>query len=244
MTQAPSKGFFLVALIAVGFHGALFFAVQPKRADMLAGGMPVPPRTFFMAAGGEDLPMVGMPVRTIISPVLFSLPSSVGFSRVLYDQKIQTPRFTPNPGSPEQFLEAHPVPPEMKIESKRLMLTSVMAGAPDVPDYIYGADIPRPSARRVTLAPVLKERLIGGVVLPSALNQDVENAWEVSAQLSVSDEGVVKQVFLKNPQESAVLNMEILKLLYGLQFNAGEPVDGVVEIYSPEPTKSNGEAEE
>lgn len=244
MTQTPSKGFFLVVLIAVGFHAALFFTVQPRQGDVLAGGMPVPPRTFFMTMGGEDLPMAGTPVRTIISPVLFSLPSSIGFSRVLYDQKIQTPRFTPNPGAPEKFLEAHPVSPGMKIEPKKLMLTSIMAGAPNVPDYIYGADIQRPSSRRVTLAPVLKERLVGGIVLSPALNQDVASAWEVSAQLRVSHEGIVEQVFVNNPLESPELNMEILKLLYGLQFNAGEPVDGVVEIYSPEPTKSNGEAEE
>jgi len=244
VTEAPSKGFFWAGLVAVGFHGALFFMVQPPQGGVLPGGMPVPPRTFFMSAGGEDVPMEGTSVRTIVSPALFSLPSSIGFSRVLYGQKIQTPRFMPNPKSPEHFLKAHPVQPGVKVEPQKLMLTSTMAGAPDVPDYIYQMDVQRPSARRVTLAPDLKQRLIGGIVLPTELNQSTDSAWEVSAQLRVSDEGVVEQVFLKKPLESAPLNMEILKLLYGLQFNAGEPVDGVIEIYSPESSASNGEVEE
>ncbi|WP_372795299.1 hypothetical protein [Pontiella sp.] len=244
MTQAPSFAFYMAGLIAMVFHAGLFFVVQPKPAEVLRGELPTPPRTFFMTPGGEDLPVNGTPVRTIVSPVLFSLPSAMGFSRELYEQKIETPRFIPKSGTPEQFLEADPVGPGVGIDSQALMLTTTLAGAPDIPGEVFGAEKKGPSARRVTLAPELKDRIVGGVVLPAELNQDVSNAWEVRAKLHVSGEGVVQHVFLEKPLESAPLNVEILKLLYGLQFNEGTPLDGTVEIYSAEPARTNGEAAE
>ena len=235
-------GFTATILAAVAFHGILFALVQPKMGDGL-GGIPVTPNTFYLTSTTETSSMTGTQVRTVASPVLFSLPSQMGFSRALYEQKIRTPRFLPKPEQREHFLEATPVQSGVELSPDELMLTSIMAGTPELPAGVHGEEKKRLSARRVTLAPELKERIVGGVVLPAELNQEVSNAWEVRAQLRVSEHGVVEHVFLEKPLDSASLNMGIMKLLYGLQFDAGRPIDGTVEIYSPEPSKLNPEGE-
>lgn len=231
-----------VAAAAV-FHAVFFLLLEPLPGAVSAGGAPAVPKTYYMTSGGADSSMSARQVRTIASPVLFALPSDVGFSRELNKQRIETLRFIPKPAEPERYLAVDAVPNKTALDPQALMLTALLAAqGPAVPQDVYGAEHDRPSARRVLLAPELRERIVGGVILPPELNQETEKAWEVSAQLHVAADGFVEHVFIDRPLESQPLNMEILKLLYGLQFNPGSPLDGMVEIYSPEHSKPAGEA--
>ncbi|MDH3346060.1 MAG: hypothetical protein OEL75_02635, partial [Kiritimatiellaceae bacterium] len=121
------------------------------------------------------------------------------------------------------------------VSSQLLMLTATDRTGPRHPGEGLKTEVERPFARRVYVAPELKERLEGGIVLPPELNMESDTAWEARAAISISGDGLVKHVFLDQPLESTELNQQVLRLLYGLHFKVGElPVEGRIEIYSPE----------
>lgn len=242
MTRAPVMGVITASLLAVLLHAALFVLIRPATHVMM-GGIPVAPNTTYQGHSGGTLPRIGNDPRVVNSPVLFSLPSAMGFSRELQEQDVQTRLTFSQQVESEQFLDAVLIPQEADLDSQSLMISSSEAQSPPVPADIFMKKEKGPSARRVSLAPELKERIVGGVVLPQELNQPAEISWEVRAEISVSEHGTVRHVFLNQPLESAALNMRILQLLYSLQFNPGDPVDGLVEIYSPEPEPAEEAAE-
>lgn len=242
MTRAPARGIVAATFFAVLLHAALFVLVRPGTHVKL-GGIPVVPNTAFLGHTGGTLPRMGNDPRVVNSPVLFSLPSAMGFSRELLKQDVQTRLSFSQQVEPEQFLDAALMQKKGVLASQDLMISPLVLQSPSIPADIFMKQEKGPSARRVTLAPELKDRLVGGVVLPQELNQPAEKSWEVRAEISVSEQGTVRHVFLNQPLESAPLNMRILQLLYGLHFNPGEPVEGVVEIYSPESKPAEETAE-
>ena len=106
--------------------------------------------------------------------------------------------------------------------------------APPLPVVAVDSELPRLTGTRVVLAPELKTRLVGGIVLPPELNRSVETPWEVHASISVSEQGSVRHILLKQPLESPERNQQVLRLLYSLRFKAGDPAESGIDIYSPE----------
>jgi hypothetical protein len=237
MMRTPSRPIVLAAGLAVMMHLLLFAAVRPAD-DVRLGGMPVPPKTTYLFSEASQQPVLGNEVRMVKSPVMFSLPSKLGFSRELLENDVATPLNTRSrPRQSESFLQAD-IAAQTKADPSilnELMLTTGDASAPALPVEIFQSLEKRPAARRVNLAPELKERLVGGIILPPELNVELSSAWEVRASVSVSEQGMVKHVFLDQPLEPAPLNQQLLQLLYSLRFKPGEGIDGSIEIYSPEP---------
>ena len=242
MIQAPTRGILWAALLAAALHALLFLAVRPTNGESL-GGVRVAPETNYLSKPPGKLPMAGTGIRTIKSPVVFSLPTGMGFSRELLVQDVATPLNTfSRPVPAENFLEIDPVAHEadLSLFPRDLMLTAGEASAPALPVDIFQPLGKRPAARRVTLAPELKDRMVGGIVLPPSLNQGASAAWEVRASISVSEMGSVRHVFLDQPLDSAPLNQQVLQLLYSLRFKPGETIEGGIEIYSPEAVVNGG----
>lgn len=245
MTLAPNRGIALAALAALAFHALLFLAAPPSGGNGVEGIL-VAPKTHYLVQLEQSLSMTGSDIRTVKSPVVFSLPSGVGFSRALLENDVATPLNTfSRPEQSESFLEVDPEPlaEQDQLVPRALMLTGGEPGAPSVPSDDYQTVAEHPSANRVTIAPELRNRLLGGVVLPPVLNQEVEKPWEAKALISVSEAGTVEHVFLEKPLGQVQLNQEVLQLLYGLRFKAGESAEGEIGIYSPE-SKGNGGVEE
>ena len=235
MTLVPSRELFVPAGLAVIMHLLLFAAFQPKTGRDL-GGILVAPNTSYIGPAVSGPSMSGNEVRTIQSPVIFSLPSNMGFSRELTTQDVRTRLTFSKQVETERFLEVESTirDADAQLHPQELMLTAGTSSAPELPTDIFQPRQNLLAARRVNLAPELKERLLGGIVLPPALNQETSNPWEVRASVSVSEQGSVKHVFLDQPMDSATLNQQLLQLLYGLQFKGGETIEGSIEIYSPE----------
>ena len=226
----------LASCLAVVLHLALFFFVRPAPGIGLAGSR-VPPKTHYLAKAPGALPVDGADARVIWSPLLFALPSEMGFSRNLLQERPRTPTGESPQAELESFLAVDIASRSAgtPFDPQDLMVTAFDPAAPSLPANGLGPVSRRPAARRVYVAPELKERLEGGIVLPPALNKEVETAWEVRAAVSISEQGAVRHVFLDQPLESAKLNNQVLRLLYGLHFKPGkEPVEGHIEIYSPE----------
>ncbi len=234
MTETPSSGILLASGGAVALHLLLFAAVWSKESSGLEGVL-VAPKTGFLARQGKRVSDADSGARTVWSPVMFSLPSGMGFSRDLLQQDVRTRLTFSKPVQSERFLEVDPAErlAGERIALPELLLTAGAAAAPALPDDVLQAGKLRPAAPRVSVVPELKERLLGGIVLPPELNREVALPWQARAEISVSDQGMVQHVFLEQPLESAPLNQQVLRLLYSLRFKPGPVVNGSIEIYSP-----------
>lgn len=238
----PSRMIALAAGLAILMHLLFFAVVRPAVAP--PAGWAVAPATRYLGSDRANDPFSSAAIRTVWSPVVFSLPSAMGFSGELYRQDVATRLAFKQQAQPERFLQA-PVAPGggpggLALDS--LMLTAGGRQAPQVPGDLSPPPARRPSARRVTISPEFMDRLVGGVVLPPELNKEVAAPWEVRATLNVSERGVVRHVLLDRPLEFPVLNQPVLQLLYGLRFKPGPAMDGTIEIYSPEPGVNGGTA--
>jgi len=231
MKQPPPRGIIVAVAIAVPMHLLLFALARPPAVASVAP--PVPPATRYLFQGTEN---EGTAVRVINSPVVFSLPSSMGFSSELRDGDVQTSLTFSKKAPSERFLEvdASAMDSATHLDSQGLMLSASKSTAPQLPVGIFQPLEPRAAAPRVVLVPELEKRLKDAVVLAAGLNEKVSKPWEVRASVSVSEQGVVRHVFLDRPLESAPRNQQVLQLLYGLRFTPGSAMEGVVTIYSPE----------
>lgn len=233
----------LAVCLAAMMHLWLFMAIRPANGDSLAGA-PVPPETHYLAHASGPAPTHAGDVRTVWSPVLFSLPSEMGFSRDLLQEKLRTRLTFKQPDETESFLVVDSTPRDFGAEviPRELMLAAGRRAAPRPPYGIFQPVENRPAPRRVYVAPALKERLEGGIVLPPELNRKGDTAWEVHADITISKLGTIRHVFLEKPLEPASLNRRIIQLLYRLRFKPGDgPVEGRIEIYSPEADFAPGE---
>ena len=240
MIKAPDKGIVVAVVVASTMHLLLFAAVRPRNGG--PADVPVPPETSYMFPDPLEAEPNAISVRTLWSPVLFSLPSRMGFSSELQDREERMRLSFSRPAMVECFFEVDPssLVSDASIDRQKLMLTASTGGAPLPPADLFQSPGKRPSAPRASLSPGLRERLVGGIVLPPGLNRPAATPWEVHATVRVAADGVVQHVFIDKPLESAALNQQVLRLLYSLRFKSGEPVEGFVEIYSPEPVAMEG----
>jgi len=230
----PGREWIIAAGAALSLHLLLFMAVAPSRG-LAAGQTASPPRTRYMLASTGDESSAESDVRTVRSPVVFSLPSAMGFTQELLSNDVRTKLSFSQPVKTEHFLEDRSIPQYAgeQLAPIKLMLSS-MEKEPALP--VAGVDV-EPThivASRVVLAPELKSRLVGGIVLPSELNGAVATPWEVHASISVSEQGAVRHILLEQPLESPERNQQILRLLYSLRFKAGEAIESNIDIYSLE----------
>jgi len=234
MIRGPGRGWIVAAATALSLHLLLFVAVAPSRGNS-AGKKAAPPRTRYLLATEGEATDVESNVRTVRSPVIFSLPSAMGFSQELLNNDVRTKLSFLQPVKTEHFLEEKRVSQYSgeQLAPLNLMLSS-MEKEPAVPTVDGDVEPVHTVASRVVLAPELKSRLVGGIVLPSELNGAVATPWEVHAAISVSEQGAVRHILLEQPLESPERNQQVLRLLYSLRFKAGEPVEGSIDIYSPE----------
>jgi len=240
VTLAPSRGMLLASAVALLMHLLLFAVARPseglERQQVL-----VVPKTFY----GEQSPRqneTGDMVRRVKSPVIFSLPSPMGFSRSLTENDVQTRKmFMQQPIRSEHFLEteAYTQNPADRIQPERLMVSAAHRD-PGLPVAEVSESTSFPSFRRVTMSPILRERLIGGIVLPAEMNKTFDKPWTVHAWISISDQGAVEHVFLDQPIEPASLNQEIIHLLFSLRFKPGRAINGDIDVFSPESVVNTG----
>lgn len=243
--EVERQTFTLAICLAAMMHLWLFMGFRPAGGSGLAGSR-VPPATHYLASSSDSSSATGIDVRTVWSPVVFSLPSEMGFSRDRLQEKLHTRLAFKQPAETQSFLEVDPVSPSaaMQTAPQKLMLTADRRMAPRPPalDFSFSEDFPAP--RRVYMDPGLKERLLGGIVLPPELNKAEGSAWEVRAEITVSEEGAVQHVFLEQPLDTSVLNQSIVRMLHGLRFKPGDrPVEGCIEVYSPESNPEEDEAQ-
>lgn len=234
MTHAPGMGWVLATGVALSLHLLLFVAVEPSRGNV-SDRQASPPHTRYLPALAGEAANAEGDARMVRSPVLFSLPTAMGFTQELLSHDVRTKLSFLQPVKTEHFLdvEAGPQYSGEWLAPLALKISSRNKG-PALPVGVVETEPPRLVATRVVLAPELKSRIVGGIVLPPELNGSVETPWEVHASISVSEQGAVRHILLDQPLESPERNQQVLRLLYSLRFKAGEPIESGIDIYSPE----------
>jgi len=238
--RLPSRGTFLAVGTAVLMHALLFLTVLPSNG-LIVGTARLPPATRYAASSAVAEADQNV-VRITKSPVVFALPSASGFSQVLSDNDVQTRKTFMQPQvRSEHFLEVAPAALDVgdPFDPRELMI-STGSREPQLPAVGPAVQKSIPPARRVTLSPQLKSRLVGGIVLPPELNRTVEKPWMVRATLGISEQGAVEQVLLDQPLETQALNQQVIRVLRGLRFKPGAAAYGSVEIYSPDASVEAG----
>lgn len=242
MKKKPRRTFQLALCLAAMMHLWLFTGFRPVDRNGLLGA-PVPPDTYYIARSSNPSPMQSDDIRTVWSPVLFSLPSELGFSRELLREKVHTRLTFRQPDEPEYYLAVSSAPRDnaARVIPGDLLISAAANPVLPPPSASFTEENRRAGSRRVYVAPELRARLVGGIVLPPELNQTGEAAWEVHADISISKQGDVQHVFLEQPLEMEALNLEVIRMLHGLRFQPGEgSLDGRIEIYSPEALPGEG----
>lgn len=224
--------------LAGGLHLMLFIPNNPP-ADQQHKPMPTTLETRYM---GDSRGAEGDAVRAIHSPVAFSLPSGMGFSRELrYNDVRNITSFSQRQTRSEAFLSP-PLP--VGYQSPGIDPLDLMISAGRQPLSLPGmapAATATPAARRVVLSQSLEERLVGSIDLPAPLYQPTEQAWQARATLSVSSQGLVEHVFLDAPLQPVELNTSVLRFLHGLRFKAGAATEGTIELFSPDAVAPTGD---
>ncbi len=234
MIHARGMGWVMATGAALSLHLLLFVAVEPSRGNT-ADRQASPPRTRYFPALSGDAGNAELEARMVRSPVVFSLPTAMGFTQELLNNDVRTKLSFLQPVKTEHFLdvEAGPQYSGEWLAPVEFMISS-RVNEPALPIVVMEVEPPRMVATRVVLAPELKSRLVGGIVLPPELNGSAEAPWEVHASISISEQGAVRHILLDQPLESSERNQQVLRLLYSLRFKAGEPIESGIDIYSPE----------
>ncbi|MEN7972291.1 MAG: hypothetical protein ABFR47_00500 [Verrucomicrobiota bacterium] len=225
----------LAVCLAVMTHLLFFLAVRPVNGNASKGVL-VPPETSCLA-GAAPAPVEGGDVRMVWSPVLFSLPSKLGFSRDLLQEKPRTRLTFKQSDETENFLEVGLVSRTAATKALPKEVTVAFQGSsvPQPPTRAVQSQGTQPAYRRIHMDPSLRERLVGGVVIPPELNKEGKAAWEIRADVCISKQGGVQHVFLEQPLEATSLNQAVIRLLHGLRFKPGDaPAEGRIEVYSPQ----------
>jgi hypothetical protein len=234
VTLVPTKGIVLAFLVALIMHTILFTMVELETAGGMHGSL-IPPNTTYLNGPKVGPAPGGIDVRSDWSPVLFSLPSGVGFSSALAEHDVKTRLSFSQPVQAEQFHSVDPVSLNAQIGLvPREMMTSSRSDNHLAPptDLFKGAEREL-APPRVHITSGLKERLEGGIVFPPELNQPAESPWEVRASVAISERGIIEHVLISKPIEPAEINQQVIRLIHSLRFKPGVAAEGVVAIYSP-----------
>ncbi|MCF7848722.1 MAG: hypothetical protein K9M45_07730 [Kiritimatiellales bacterium] len=230
---------------AVALH-LLFFSLFRAAPQSYTQDHPAPPSTgYLFSPTATAAASAAGDARLVWSPVLFAFPSKMGFSRDLLQERLHTRLSFKQEREEESFLVAEDglLVGKDAVPVAKLSLSSARRPGPPLPVSPVEPGGSELSSRRIYMAPELKSRLKGGVELSADLNKAGWSAWQALADVTVSEQGTVRHVFLEKPLQPPELNQAVLQTIYRLTFSpAAWPVHGRIEIYSPEISASGGDA--
>ncbi len=243
----PSGRVWISALVlALLFHGIWwigltasapeYFTPETRIPQAQVSLWTLPPVELIEEAAAED-PLA------FRSPVLFALPSPLGFSRPLLirgaglrppiqppldiSMTLKSPVFA-RPDEPAVTGGGPPEDVRVRYEgpSLRPVTRSVFDGFPE----------PHEPVLRMEFGEGLREDLFEKRPLPERLVEETTASWEVEVFLSTDERGVVNRVLLERRADLERINQELSRSLYAWRVHYGEaPVSGRLRIYAVMP---------
>jgi hypothetical protein len=210
-------------VIATAWFGAWAVLLNPASPRAPRAAPPVP-RVVYLPAESETLTPTGATAeaRMLWSPVLFSLPTSLGFSRDALTNEVRMRPPLGQYGGFTNFLErtTHDAPVLEPLPSADLRQAA--AGTPEVvamPDSESPAfDLVSASTSalfQVMLLDGLAGRRFAEARLPVHPWVNGAKPWEAVAYLELDGGGRVVHAFIENPSPSETLNARLAQVLRG-----------------------------
>jgi hypothetical protein len=239
-------GWSLAVALAVAWHTfwGVWLQASPLPAPVRAPAvpdvsyLPVPDGP----ASGDAL---SSDVRALGSPVLFSLPTPMGFSRSALTNEIGSLPPLALPGDTVAFLErAAPVDERVVQVGESLEALMRQSGTRFPLRVPEASALAAPAA--VATGETIQVEFLGGLAgcrfqrmeLPDDPRVRGDAAWEAGASVDVDAEGRVRHVLLDNPSASAKLNGMLVRALMGWRLEKpGTPHSGRVVLRYPGPTR-------
>jgi hypothetical protein len=242
-------GWIPAAALALVWHVLWGFWLGPAEPVSGAGGSGAPLLSFLPAPkteSGDDSPVAdGL---ALWSPAIFSLPSTVGFSRAALTNGTGARPPLQVPGGASVFLDrqvhAEPEPgfrfaPDLE-ESVREVLTNLSERLPESP--VFGSSLTTETAVQVELSSGLEKKRVGTMDVPPDNVLLKDKPWEVAAFVEFNEEGKVSGVFLETKSEFEDVDASLIRALWRWQLeNAKEPLSGRVTFRSPGRPRTAGE---
>ncbi len=171
--------------------------------------------------------MRAMDVREFRSPTVFSLPTSVGFSRDSLAQPLVTPPPVALTSAPPVFRnrDENPAPRVMETHPEAVALRSPSSDAHPVqllPTFARRDLDTNAVVQLIWLEELAASKPQTIAVAPGSVWDD-EKPWEAVASVVVNPEGTLNHVFIEKPTASAKRNMEFARYLRAAHV---EPSDG------------------
>jgi hypothetical protein len=220
----------LAAPLALGWFAFWGLLWSPAAYTPPCGAPRFPPHARFLpgrtaAEGGE----AQHDLRVMWSPVLFALPTAMGFSRTSAAgggharPRVERPSIAPR-------LQPPPAATTPVAVISATALPAFVTG-----DHLNADNVPPVFAPQPAVAPDLMVELLGALAtlqplekpLPALPPELASDSWGVRAQLEVGRAGNVQHVFLDPPLASTNFNAQLLQALYRWRF-------------APAPTESHG----
>jgi hypothetical protein len=227
-----------IRIIAIGFalvwHAVAWstLTLAPRRTPV---ERPAAPRVVYMPlmANGDVTNQLS-DARVVWSPVLFSLPSPLGFSKPF-------PGFNgaPRPinglttGPPEPLItDPAPAPGSQlgQTEAYRQRLQEPAALAPPVSGTLVPAPVDPEASCTVTLAQGLSPELVANHPFPLRGEELGKRPWEARAALVFTEEGLPRSVVLQESSGDAARDDLLVRRLYQWRATPGAPARGIVVV--------------
>jgi len=238
--EDPSRRRVMLLLVAALWHVPLWLVLRPEMPVRVAPGLPGQSGmalTFLPLSQEPGAGLVETDARILWSPVLFSLPSPVGFSKPL-----APPGFMPSPATERHHeggvLLMTPLTPGREL--------SIMASDPldqqaryllnrrevmRLPSILHQDAVQPTPGIRVTFSDTLADRAITGVPIDPATLPVGTQAWQAVLALRFAPEGWPVYAILDRGTGDELLDQALLRQVLRLRLeDTAEPREGRVEV--------------
>ena len=234
----PRIVWFWAVLLAVGWHGLWGWLFSPARAVSTIAPLRVPQVSYMpVNADGRDGEALNADIRALWSPVLFSIPTPMGFSRSVLTNEVGVRPPLGQSMAFSNFLERSALPVQASP------LVTIPALNDIVAETIKSLALNETDPSRVTPVPAtggevqveflqgLAERKPANLNLPRHPWIKGDKAWEIVLYIEFGEDGLVRQVFVESPTESESLNAALAQGAWKLRLeNPGVPVSGRIVV--------------
>ena len=234
----PRIVWFWAVLLAVGWYGLWCWLLRPAKAVSTAAPLRVPQVSYMRVnTDGRDGEALTADIRALWSPVLFSIPTPMGFSRsVLTNEVGVRPPLGQSMGFSnflERSAQAVPASPlvvvptlnDIVAEAMKSLTLDEAGSSPVTPVPAKGEEV------QVELLQGLGERTPANMNLPHHPWIRGDKAWEIVLYVEFGADGIVRQVFIESPTESESLNAAMAQAAWKLRLDKQEaPVSGRIVV--------------
>lgn len=223
----PRRFIIWAILIGLAWHAGWALLLIPRPSPPRTARVAIPALSFLPGpAGLHDGADSGGEARTVWSPVLFALPSAVGFSRPMLQQELDLRPPLDPPSKSVMFLKraessaaaaATPGTPLADLVAQALQGAGVLPESS--PAFSILPHTPSHGLVDIELSPSLKGAEPRELPRLEVRRLPANKPWEAVAYVVISASGEMERVLLEEPTPSARWNDLLVRALWQLRFD-------------------------